>query len=276
MSTSLPVAIFHRDGELFVPTDLARGPWHENSQHGSAMSGLLARAISRADSAQPMQTTRITIDLLRAAPFAPVETQVEVRHQSKSMQLVEATLSSGGDVYARAHAVRTRSVDRTLPDDLNEQAAVPTLDQSARVPLPSGKVPALHDALHLAPVEGFSRAAMWVRMLKPLVAEENDDPLVRVLVAVDWVYACLTMQQWVRDPQRLQARPFVAINTDNHAALARPLVGEWVCLDASALYGPHGAGVAQARLFDQQGSLGFATQGLLQRELDKRPKAWSA
>jgi hypothetical protein len=274
MSTSGPGAIFYRDGQRFVPTDLARGPWHEDSQHGSAMSGLLARAVALVPSRQAMQTTRMTVELLRAAPMAPVEIGVQVRHESKSMQLVEATLSRADEVYARAHAVRTRSVDRAVPADVNETFEIPRLDPSARVPLPSGKLPALHDALQLSPIEGFARPAMWVRQLKPLVHEEGDDPLVRVLIAVDWVYACVTMQQWVRAPERLQTRPFIAINTDNHVALTRLPHGEWVGLDASALYGPHGAGVAQARVFDEHGLLGFATQGLLQRELDKRPKAF--
>jgi hypothetical protein len=276
MTTVLPAAIFERAGERFVPTGLARGPWHENSQHGSAMCGLLARAISRASADVAMQPTRVSIELLRAAPLSAVETHVQVRHESKSLQLLEATLTSDGDVYARAQATRTRVTDQVLPTDVNDASSGLAFDANARVPLPSGKLPALHEALHLSPVEGFARSAMWIRMLKPLVEGEVDDPLVRTLVAIDWVYACVTMQQWVRDPQRLTARPFIAINTDNHAALVRPLVGEWVGLDATALYGVHGAGAAQARLFDEQGLFGFATQGLLQRGLDKRPKAWSA
>ena len=39
--------VFRRDGELLVPTPLATGPWYAGSQHGSAMLGLLARAVDR-------------------------------------------------------------------------------------------------------------------------------------------------------------------------------------------------------------------------------------
>jgi hypothetical protein len=40
-------AIFLRDGERFVPTDLARGPWTPQAQHGGAPAALLAYAIER-------------------------------------------------------------------------------------------------------------------------------------------------------------------------------------------------------------------------------------
>ena len=40
-----PAAVFHRDGDLFVPTELARGPWSADAQHGGAPAALLARAI---------------------------------------------------------------------------------------------------------------------------------------------------------------------------------------------------------------------------------------
>jgi hypothetical protein len=272
--SDLPEAVFRPDGEWLVPTDLARGPWHEDSQHGSAMSGLLARALERAPSVRPMQLTRLTIDLVRSAPFARVRTRVGTRHAGKSVEVLEAELLSEQGVCARAHAVRTRIEPRALPAEVNDPLEALPLDPTARVPLPRGKTLALHDALWLSPVNAFAQPAMWVRMLRPLVAGEPDSPAVRLCVALDWVYACVSLSQWSRDLERLQRRPFMAINTDNHVALQRPIEGEWVLLDASACYGELGAGVAQARVCDAHGLVGFATQGLLLRGLDKRPKAW--
>jgi len=270
----LPDSIFVRDGDWFVPTDLAHGPWHADSQHGSAMSGLLARGLESPASDPPMQLTRLTIDLLRAAPFAPLKVKVERRHAGKSLEFVEAELFAGDKVCARAHAVRTRIADLEVPESWSDVQNVPPLDPDAKVPLPPAQGHAFHDALHLSPVQAFAVPAMWVRMLRPLVLGEDLSPAVRAAVAVDWVYACWSLRQWTEDMARMAKRPFVAINADNHLVLTRPPEGEWIGLDARASYGSIGAGLSTARVFDQRGLCGVATQTLLQRSLDKRPKAW--
>lgn len=258
-----------------MPTDLAHGPWHPDSQHGSAMSGLLACALESSASEAPMQLTRLTIDLLRAAPFAPLKVALERRHAGKSLEFVEAELFAGDQVCARAHAVRTRVVDLPVPESWSDEETVPALDPDAKIPLPQSQLGrAFHEALHLSPVQGFAVPAMWVRMLKPLVLGEPLSPAVRAAVAVDWVYACVSLRQWTADMARMATRPFVAINADNHLVLTRPPEGEWIGLDARASYGSIGAGLASARVFDARGLCGVATQTLLQRDLDKRPKAW--
>ena len=42
-------AVFHLDGDLAVPSALARGPWSLDALHGGAPAALLARALERAD-----------------------------------------------------------------------------------------------------------------------------------------------------------------------------------------------------------------------------------
>ena len=221
-----------------------------------------------------MQITRLTIDLVRAAPFEPLRVELERRHAGKSLEFVEACLWTKDQVCARAHAIRTRITDLPVTDDWSDAAEVPPLDPQARVPLPAAKGRAFHDALHLSPVQGAERAGMWVRMTHPLVLGEEPSSAVRAAVAVDWVYACVSLRQWMADPARMAERPFVAINADNHLVLTRPVEGEWVGLEATASYGSIGAGLASARVFDTRGWVGVATQTLLQRGLDKRPKAW--
>ncbi len=238
------------------------------------MSGLLAHELEALACDQPMQLTRMTVDLLRAAPFAPLRVETERKHKGKSLEFVEARLFAGDELCARAHGVRTRLADLPVPDGWSDMVAAPPLDADARIPLPSNAGEAFHDALHLSPVRGLAQSAMWVRMLLPLVLGEVLSPLVRAAVAVDWVYACVSLRQWTADPARMAARPFVAINADNHFVVARPPEGEWIGLEASATYGSIGAGIACAQLFDAHGRFGVATQTLLQRSLDKRPKAW--
>lgn len=271
MPRELPDAVFNLDGSTLVPTDLVRGPWHADSQHGSVMAGVLARALESAESTVPMQVVRFTVDLIRAAPYAPVEVELETRHGGKATELVEARLVSGGVTYARAHAVRYRTADLPVGAAFEATEEPPALDPSVRIPLPEGKVVAFHEALHLSPANGFETSTMWVRMLRPLVAGEPLTPLVRLAVAIDWIYAAVSMRSIRRDREAHAARTFSTINTDNHAVITRPPAGEWIGLDAAAVYGPIGAGAANARLFDERGVVGFGTQTILQRGLDKLP-----
>lgn len=275
MSRDLPDAVFHADGPLLVPTELVRGPWHADSQHGSVMAGVLARALESAPSAVPMQVVRLTMDLIRAAPVAPVEVALEVRHAGKATELVEARLLARGEVFARAHAVRYRTTELPVGAAFEPVDPPPPLDPEARIPLPPAKVLAFHEALHLSPSRGFETPTMWVRMLRPLVAGEPLSPLVRLAVALDWTYAAVSLQSASRDRGVHASRAFSAINTDNHAVLTRPAEGEWIGIEAAAIYGPIGAGAASARFFDQRGLIGVGTQSLLLRGLDRLPNALS-
>lgn len=273
MVRELPDAVFHTDGSLLIPTELVRGPWHMDSQHGSVMAGVLARALESAPSAVPMQVVRFTIDLIRAAPYAPVEVQLEVRHAGKATELVEARLVARGEVYARAHAVRYRTADLPVGDAFEPKDPPPPLDPDARIPLPPSKVIAFHEALHISPSRGFETPTMWIRMLRPLVAGEELTPLVRLAVALDWVYATDSLRMAMRDRETNARRTVSSINTDNHAVITRPAEGEWIGIDATVAYGPIGAGAASARFFDTRGLIGFGTQTLLLRGRDKLPNA---
>ena len=44
LNRRMPDALFERDGARFVPTELCRGPWSPDAQHGGPPAVLLARA----------------------------------------------------------------------------------------------------------------------------------------------------------------------------------------------------------------------------------------
>ena len=44
----MPDALYERDGDRFVATELTRGPWNPDHQHAGPPAALLARAIERA------------------------------------------------------------------------------------------------------------------------------------------------------------------------------------------------------------------------------------
>ena len=72
-------AFFSVDGDLLVPSPLARGPWGSTIS-GTYIGGLLGRAIELAGGDPDLQPARLTVDLLRPVALAEpirVDTSVE-------------------------------------------------------------------------------------------------------------------------------------------------------------------------------------------------------
>ena len=65
-------ALYVAEGDRFVPTELTRGGWTEDTQHGGPPAGLLGRSIELVPTAVPMQIVRCTIDLFRPIPLRPL------------------------------------------------------------------------------------------------------------------------------------------------------------------------------------------------------------
>ncbi len=280
MSTSdpSPPAIYEPDGDRLVPTRLALGPWQAKSQHGGPMQGLLARAVEQHPSSKRMQIVRFTCDLWRAAPFEPVTLHVRTVREGKSAEWIEAELRAGEQVSARAAALRMRVEEVAVPVDRSASAVGALEDASPAVRwLGSGEGDAAPtdfvNAIELRPVDDFVRPAAWLRLRVPLVAGEDTSPFVSAATLCDMVYGLPI----VRDVQRGQARvaqPFLAINVDTSLQLHRAPAGPWIALDAEVRYGPDGAGLGRASLFDEDGPLGYAQQSLLLRAASSRHSEW--
>ena len=61
------------------------------------------------------------------------------------------------------------------------------------------------------------------------------------------------------------------INADITISMHRHPVSEWICLESGAWVEPHGVGLAETRLHDEQGPIGRAAQTLLVESIDVRP-----
>jgi Thioesterase-like superfamily len=272
-----PAALYQPDGTRLIPTRLARGPWHVDTQHGGPVQGLLARAIEQHPAAKPMQIVRFTCDLWRAAPFAPVTLRVRTLREGKSAEWLEAELCAGDQVAARASALRLRVEDVTAPADRVPCATGALEDASPAVrwlgASDEGQGPSdFVNSIELRPVDGFVRPAAWLRLRVPLVAGEPNSAFVSAATLSDMVYS-LPIVRAVQRGAQFAPQPFVAINVDSSLQLHRTPVGEWIGFDAEVCYGPDGAGLGRATLADTEGALGFAQQSLLLRDA-AAPTAW--
>lgn len=255
--------IFHREGDLFVPTNLARGPWSPQAQHGGPPSALLAREVERFEDGERVFVVRLTIELLRPVPITPLALRSRFLRPGKKVQIVESSIFAGETEVARCTALRIRRAEVPLPAEVRYESPPPGPDTGSSKPPPwAGAID--YEAFHSDAVEhrfvagGFAEAGPaidWIRLLVPLVDAEETSPLCRVAAAADFGNGV----SWVLN--RLEG--YVFINPDLTIYLHRHPVGEWVCLDAITRPQPHGAGFAESHLFDVEGPIGRSIQSLL-------------
>lgn len=101
-------AFFVPDGDAFIPTDWARGPWGQTIS-GNYVGGLLGHVIERDAGDPELQPARLTVDLFRPAALAdPVQIQSTVVREGRRLKLVDATMTQSGTVVARANALFLR------------------------------------------------------------------------------------------------------------------------------------------------------------------------
>jgi hypothetical protein len=181
----------------------------------------------------------------------------------RKVQLVEASLLSGETEVARCTALRIRRVTLDIPNDLLRSMPPPTT-ASGISSLPPWAAQVDYRAFHNQGVEhrfvagSFDRpgpATDWIRLRVPLVDGEETSPLSRVAAAADFGNGV----SWVIS--RNDGYSF--INPALTIYLHRYPVGEWVCLDAVTHIQPHGVGLAESQLFDEQAVIGRAAQSLL-------------
>lgn len=254
-------AFYVPDGERFVPTELTRGPWDPDAQHGGPPAALAGREIERLDAADEWFVGRITCEILRPVPLEPLTVSAEVIRPGRTVQLVDVVLSDGAGEVVRVRAWRLRGQPVALEPPPPPAPPPPGPDTGAEHPfLPSAEDVGYHLAVEQRFVSGSFRdpgpATVWIRMRHPLIAGESPSPLTRVLVAADSGNGVSAA---------LDQRRYLFVNTDLTVHLHREPVGEWVCLDAITFPEPDGVGMSDTALFDERGRIGRAVQTLVVR-----------
>lgn len=255
----LPQSFYVAAGDDFLSTELTRGPWSSEHQHAGPPAALLARMLERAVPAE-LAVTRVTVEILRPIPIAPLRVATQPLRAGRKVQWHGADLlATDGTLLARAHAVAIRTTALQLPVQ-GDPVADPVLPPAASAAFQFGFFAwpvAYHTGMECRLARGTVGAgpvAMWMRMRYPLVAGETPSPLQRTMIAADSGNGV----SFVLDPRR-----HTFVNPDLTVHLHRPPAGEWVCLDARTIPQPHGIGIADTRLLDEQGPIGRSVQSLV-------------
>jgi hypothetical protein len=256
-------AFYEPDGGLYRATELTRGPWDPGAQHAGPPAALLGRELELLPEAEDFQFSRLTFEIMRSIPIAPVEVEARIVRPGRRVQMVEAELRIDGEVLMMVRGWRLRIAPVDLPADV---AAIPPGPILPSEPGPSTFLPSGHDVgYHTAMELRFNAgsflelgpATAWLRMRQPLVGDEPPTPVQRVLVAADVGNGISAAVDF---------RRFVFVNVDLTVQFERQPEGEWVCVDAVTLPRPSGNATAESVLSDERGRLGRALQSLLVAE----------
>jgi Thioesterase-like superfamily len=245
-------ALFEPDGERYVPSRYCQGPWDPNAQFGGSPAALLATLVDRTPSLVPMQIARLTTDLLRPVPMAPLTPEIRVVREGKRIQVVAASLLCEGTEVVRSTALRLRRTNlgvEGLPDgrSANPLPTEPRPADAEPYPVlspgqePHGSRLAMEFLFEES--GGFYHDPNWVRLRVDVIAGERPTPVARLAYVADTASGA---------GQRGMA-PVRWINADVAINVVREPEGEWLSLDGRGWLSNTGMGQVQATLSDTTG-----------------------
>jgi hypothetical protein len=250
--------IYRIDGNQVFTSPHAAGPWDRTMQHGSAPSALVTWLAEQMPTASPMQISRVTIDLLRPVPVAPLTFETEILREGRKIQLCGIRLLANGVVVVRATILKIRTAALALPPEIADAPIdVPLPDHDGVLEQNNASSPFVSGMTVRAVRGGFLElgpGAIWYRLNRQIVEGAEISQVMRAVVASDFSNgssAVLSFAHWT------------FLNADLSVNLSRPPVGDWILLDSESWIGPDGAGIAASRLADVNGYFGRAVQSLV-------------
>jgi acyl-coenzyme A thioesterase PaaI-like protein len=274
-------SIFVAEGDLFVPTEHARGPWDPGALHGGAPAALIASEFERIQPGEDLSFARLSYEFLRPVPMAPLKLTTHISRPGRRVQALQAELEADGMIVCRASALRLVSTPKTLPELALAQVRAARAHALAE---PRDGQPvqfALDDSDHKsfastamemrflegAPLAGelpemdtqskhvpSGAAQVWMRLRYPVLEDRPLTPLPRVAATSDFGNGVATV---------LPFEEYLFINADLTISIDRRPTGEWVALDARTLLHPGGIGWAESVVHDELGPVGRAAQALV-------------
>ncbi len=260
-------AVFVRDGDGYVATELGLGPWYPGALHGGAPAALIAHTLAESVPDPGLRLTRITYELVRPVMAGPMSVTVETVRPGRRVTLLDAFVRDGTGVEVmRARGLFVRPAGLSAGSD--EPPPFPGPEEGAANDwLPAKPMFATH-AMELRFVQGsfgaVGPATAWFRLRVPLIDSEPVLGIDRVAAAGDFGNGIGTELDWA-------GHSF--INPDLTLYVERDPVDEWVALQSAMRVVQGSVALAQSVLWDRRGRIGLAVQSLLVDRHDRGPAA---
>jgi acyl-coenzyme A thioesterase PaaI-like protein len=250
-------AVFVRDGDRFMATDLALGPWAPGALHGGAPAALLAHGFLAAAPSAQMRPARITYEFVRPVPLGPLRVRIEVVRPGRRITLLDGFLiDPEGVEVARARALLM--VEAEAGAGTVSPPPFPGPEAAAENDWPQERPMFATHAMDIRFVEGRFReigpATAWFRLRQPLIGGEPMSGLERLVAAADFGNGIASVLSWDEH---------TFINPDLTVYVEREPVGEWVALQSQMRVTQGSVAMAESVLWDERGRIGHAIQALL-------------
>jgi hypothetical protein len=250
--------LFGRTGGRYLPTDMSSSPWGDALVGGAMISALLAHAVE-AEAARlptesdraPLQPARLTVDLVRPVPRAPIAVEAAVVRAGRRLAAIDAAMRVDGRLVARARSLWLRPSQEPPGRIANApESAFPGPDAFATDSPREGRPwPDPWDRRTVRPRGGDLPAVTWIRLASPLVVGVAASPFVRAAAAADFA-----------NPQGNQGSAGLQfVNADISLTVHRLPHGEWMLAAAVARGSEAGLAFASCSLADEEGRFGAAT-----------------
>lgn len=246
------------DGGRYRSGAATAGPWAAELQHGGPPNALAVHTAERVAAAAgggPYRAMRTAAEFLGPVPVADLEVRARALRQARSAVLVGVAVSVAGRDCLHAHVWLLREADTSaIAPDTQRPAVLPS---AADAPGPGTWFP-WGESVEWRPVSGAFRApgpaAIWARPRPDLLPGVPARGLARAALVGDAASGVSSEVDW-------DEWSFINLDLDVH--LARPLVGEWLLIDAATQLGPTGTALARSTLSDSSGPVGATAQTLL-------------
>ena len=250
----------------YQPTKHAQGAWNEHEQHMAPATGVLTAELNGYAPQDNMRIARISLDILGLIPLDYFTITTRCIRPGKTIELIEAVMSSRGRdaIIARAWRLMTQDTSEIAGIE-DQQSAHKPEDLSAWDGMkgwPGGFIESVRLVTDTQRRPG--RGMIWITNDVEMVEGIPTDDLVHLLGMVDTANGVVP-----RVGLGLSKLEWMFPNTDLQIHMHRAPRGRWLGIEAVQQYGDDGIGLTSAILHDTQGPFGRSEQILTIRPMPR-------
>lgn len=241
-------AYYTVEGDTFVPTSIAQGPWGATIS-GNILGGLLGFVLERDFGDPDLQPARLTVDLFRPAALAPLTIRTQSIRAGRRIKVVDAQAVQDDEVVGRASLVLLRRGPAAPPGIWSTPVDIPAPPEPGWASSGAPMQLVTHGAGTSSDLSAWQYTGpkhIWLTNVAPLVEGRPMTPFARAAMAGDVVSSLCHY-----GPDGL-----VYINTDYTLTLSRLPAGPDIGLSALTHHSDAGVATGSATLFDRHGPIG--------------------
>lgn len=248
----------------YQPTKHAQGAWNEHEQHMAPATGVLTAELNGYARQDNMRIARVSLDILGLIPLDDFIITTRCIRPGKTIELIEAVMSSRGRDAIIARAWRLMTQDTSEIAGLEDQKApynpegLPVWDEMKG--WPGGFIESVRLVTDTQRRPG--RGMIWITNDIEMIEGVATDDLVHLLGMVDTANGVVP-----RLGIGLSKLEWMFPNTDLQIHMHRAPQGRWLGIEAVQQYGEDGIGLTSAILHDTQGPFGRSEQILTIRPM---------